>query len=78
MIARFLWWSANSSLGVQMIGLILSIALLGLVVYLVTTYIPMPPIFKTVIYVLVAVILIIYIMRVFGLSDIPLPRVDIH
>lgn len=32
-----------------MIELILVIALAGFVVYLITTYVPMPPIFKTVI-----------------------------
>jgi predicted membrane channel-forming protein YqfA (hemolysin III family) len=57
-----------------MIGLILALALVGLIVYLITTYIPMPPIFVTVIYVIVAVILIIYLMRVFGVNDIPIPR----
>jgi predicted membrane channel-forming protein YqfA (hemolysin III family) len=57
-----------------MIALILTLALLGLIVYLITTYIPMPPIFKTVIYVIVAVVIILYLMRVFGISDIPLPR----
>lgn len=57
-----------------MIELILSLALIGLIVWAITTYIPMPPIFKTVIYVIVAVVLILYLMRVFGISDIPLPR----
>lgn len=57
-----------------MIGLILTIALLGLIVWLITTYIPMPPIFKTVIWVVVAVVLIIYLMNVFGIVDIPIQR----
>jgi hypothetical protein len=57
-----------------MIALILTIALLGLVVYLITTYIPMPAIFKTVIYVIVAIVLILYLMNVFGIQDMPLPR----
>jgi O-antigen ligase len=57
-----------------LIGLILVLALVGFVVYLITTYIPMPPIFKTIIYVLVAVILIVYVMRALGIADIPLPR----
>lgn len=57
-----------------MIALILTLALLGMIVYLVTTYIPMPNIFKTVIYVIVAVVLILYLMRVFGIADIPVPR----
>ena len=56
-----------------MIMLILTIALLGFLVYLITTYIPMAAPFKTIIYVIVAVILILYVMRVFGIADIPIP-----
>ncbi len=46
--------------------LILVLALVGFVVYLITTYIPMPDIFKTVIIVVVAVILILYVIRMLG------------
>lgn len=55
-----------------MIGLILTLAVVGLIVYLITTYIPMPPIFKTVIYVIVAICLIVYLMGAFGIADIPI------
>ena len=58
-----------------MIALILVLALVGFLVYLITTYIPMPQPFKLVIYVIVAVVLILYLMRVFGIADIPVPRV---
>jgi hypothetical protein len=54
------------------IALILVLALVGFLVYMVTTYIPMPPIFKTVIIVIVVVLLILYLMRVLGIADIPL------
>lgn len=57
-----------------MLMLILTLAIIGFVVYLITTYVPMPPIFKTIIYVIVAIILILYLMRVFGIADIPIPR----
>jgi hypothetical protein len=57
-----------------MIGLILMLAILGFVVYLIQTYVPMPPVFKMVIYVVVAVVLILYLMRVFGIADIPVPQ----
>lgn len=56
-----------------MIALILTLAVVGLVVYLITTYIPMPPIFKTIIYVIVAIVLIVYLMRILGIADIPVP-----
>ena len=55
-----------------MISLILILAIVGFVVYLVTTYVPMPAIFKTIIYVIIAIFLIIYLMQVFGISDIPI------
>jgi predicted membrane channel-forming protein YqfA (hemolysin III family) len=57
-----------------MIGLILTLALVGFVVYAITTWIPMAAPFKTAIYVLVAVCLIWYLMQVFGVADLPLPR----
>jgi predicted membrane channel-forming protein YqfA (hemolysin III family) len=55
-----------------MISLIIVLALVGFIVYLITTYIPMPPVFKTVIYVIVAIVLILYLMRVLGIADVPL------
>lgn len=58
-----------------MLSLIITLAIVGFVVYLVTTFIPMPPIFKTVIYVIVALVLIVYLMGVLGLADLPVPRV---
>jgi len=58
-----------------MIELILVIALLGCLVYLITTFIPMPAPFKTVIYVVVAVVLVLFLMRTFGIADIPVPKV---
>jgi predicted membrane channel-forming protein YqfA (hemolysin III family) len=55
-----------------MITLILTLAVVGFLVYLITTYIPMQPIFKTVIYVIVAIVLILYVMRALGIQDVPL------
>jgi len=57
-----------------MISLILTLALVGLIVYLIVTYIPMPQIVKTIILVVVAICLILYLMQIFGIGDIPLPR----
>lgn len=57
-----------------MLQLILVLALTGFVVYFITTYIPMPPVFKTAIYVVCAVVLIVYLMGVLGVSDVPIPR----
>ena len=57
-----------------MITLILGIALLGLVVWLITTYVPMPAPFKTIIYVIAVVILVLYLVQAFGFVDLPLPH----
>jgi hypothetical protein len=56
-----------------MITLILSIAILGFLVYLIVTYIPMPEPFKRAIIVIVVVLIILYLIQLFGF-DIPLPR----
>ena len=58
-----------------MITLILVIALAGFLVYLITTYIPMPEPFKLVIYVVVAIALVLYLLNAFGIADIPVPQV---
>jgi len=57
-----------------MLSLILSLALIGFIVYLITTYIPMPSIFKTGIYVIVAIVVIVWLMGVLGVSDVPVPH----
>jgi len=55
-----------------LLTLVFTIAIIGLIVYIITTYIPMPPIFQTVIYVIVAIVLILLLMRVLGVADIPI------
>lgn len=50
----------------DLVMLILGIALAGFLVWLITTYIPMEPIFKTIIYVVVAIVLIIFVVRQFS------------
>ena len=56
-----------------MITLIIGLALVGFLVWLVVTYIPMPDVFKKAIIVIVVVLLILYLIQLFGF-DIPLPR----
>lgn len=58
-----------------MIHLILLLAMAGLIVYLILTYIPMPQLFKTVILVVAAILLILYLMQILGVGDIPIPRI---
>jgi uncharacterized protein YhhL (DUF1145 family) len=50
-----------------MISIIVSIAIVGLVVYLVTTLIPMPAQFHKAIYIAAAVCLLLYILSALGL-----------
>jgi len=57
-----------------MILLILQLALVGFILWLILTYIPMPELFKNVIIVLVAIIMILYVMRVFGVGLLNLPK----
>jgi len=57
-----------------MITLILTLALVGFIVWLIITYIPMPDPFKKVIIVIVVIILILYVLNVLGIGDIPIRR----
>jgi hypothetical protein len=50
----------------DLIWLILGIALLGLLVWAITTYIPMEPIFKTIIYIVVGVAMVLFLVRQFA------------
>lgn len=50
----------------DLVILVLGIALAGLLVWAITEFIPMPPIFKTVIYIVVAIVLILFVVRQFS------------
>ena len=50
----------------DLIILILGIALIGALVWGITTYVPMEPIFKTIIYVVVAVAMVLFLVRQFS------------
>lgn len=52
----------------DLVLLVLGIALLGLLVWAITTYISMPDIFKIVIYIVCAIVLILFVVRQFGSS----------
>lgn len=49
----------------DLIILVLVIALIGFAVWLITTYIPMDPIFKTIIYIVCAIVLILFVVNRF-------------
>lgn len=60
-----------------MISLIITIAVVGLLVWAIVTYVPMPPAFKTAIIIVAVLCLVIYILSAFGLlsRDIPVPQI---
>lgn len=51
----------------DLILLVLVIALVGFVVYLITTKIPMPPYWALTLQILALVLLLLYVLRVFGI-----------
>ncbi len=56
-----------------MIELIFGLAVFAFIVWLVITYIPMPPPFQQVIIVLAVICVILYLVRLFGF-DLPVPH----
>jgi hypothetical protein len=57
-----------------MIEAIIYIALVGVVVYLIVTYVPMPQIFKTIIMVVAALFVILWLIQMLGLTGPSFPR----
>jgi hypothetical protein len=50
----------------ELIYLVLGLALIGFVVWIIVTYIPMPGLFKQLIIVLVAIVIVLYLLNVFA------------
>lgn len=63
-----------------MISVILTLALFGFVLWLITTYIPMDGRIKQVIVIVAIVMLVLYLLNVFGILglDTPPPRFDLR
>ena len=62
-----------------MIGLILTLVLVGVLLWAVNTYIPMDGKIKQILNVVVVILVILWLLRVFGVlgggNDIPIPQV---
>jgi hypothetical protein len=58
-----------------MIGVILALVIVGVILYLVETYIPMDAAIKMVIRIVIVICFIYWLIGVFGLVDIPVPRI---
>ena len=57
-----------------MIQLIVGLVVVGLILYLVETYIPMDPVIRTVIRVVVVLCVILWLLSAFGMIDMPVPH----
>jgi len=55
-----------------MITLLITIAVIGFIVYVIVTYIPMPALFRNVIIVIAVVLILIYLLNILGFRDIPI------
>ncbi|PWY56382.1 hypothetical protein DGG96_02825 [Legionella qingyii] len=60
-----------------LLNLIAVIVVFGVVLWLIDTFIPMPPSIKSLLNVLVLIILVIYILQFFGLIKTILPMIKI-
>lgn len=58
-----------------MLTAIVLLVIVGVALYLIETYIPMSPPIKTVIRVVVVLFLVLYLLRLFGIADVGVPRV---
>jgi hypothetical protein len=59
----------------SLIGLILVLIIVGVCLYLVETYIPLSPPIKTVIRVVVVLVLVLWLLQIFGVVGPTIPKV---
>lgn len=55
-----------------MIGLLIFLVVVGLLLYLVETYVPMSPPFPMIIRIVVVLFVVLYLLRILGYVDMPL------
>ena len=58
----------------DLISFVIVIVVLGLVWYLLTTFVPLPPAGKTVVTVVFVVVLILLLLQIFGIGNIRIGR----
>lgn len=60
----------------NMISLIITIAVVGLIAWAICTYVPMDPRIKQLIVVIAIICIVVYALRAFGVwgSDVPVPK----
>ena len=57
-----------------MIGLLITLVIVGVCLYLLENFVPMDATIKTVIRVVVVLCVVLYLLSAFGIVDVPLPR----
>ena len=57
-----------------MIQLIVVLVIVGLCLYLAETYVPMSPPINVVLRVVVVLVLILWLLKIFGITDMAIPR----
>lgn len=57
-----------------MITVLIVLVIVGVCLYLVENYVPMSPPIKTVLRVVTVLILCLWLLQVFGIADLPAPR----
>jgi len=60
----------------SLIGLLLILIVIGVALYLVETYVPMSPPIKVVIRVIVILVLVIWLLQIFGIVGPRVPRLN--
>ena len=58
-----------------MIAVIVTLVIIGVCLYLVEAYIPMSPPIKTVIRVVIVLMVCLWLLNLFGIAGVPVPRV---
>lgn len=58
-----------------MIGILFGLVIVGVVLYLVEVYVPMSPPIKTILRIVVVLVIVAWLLSLFGLLDMPVPRV---
>lgn len=58
-----------------MLTVLLVLVVIGVCLYLVENFIPMSAPIKTVLRVVVIILLVLWLLRIFGVTDLPIPQV---
>jgi len=58
---------------VDLISLVLTLALVGFVLWLVVTYVPMPEPYRKAVIVLVVIVLVVWLIRALGIGGLVVP-----